>query len=69
MSNLPDDQNQRGSSAIFESKERTTASYNGINRRSTHRRKMEDRRGEMRFQTDRRDSSGRRSEDQQPKFW
>ena len=69
MSNHPDDHHQRGTSAVFESKERTTAGYNGTNRRRVHRRKLEDRRGEIRFQMDRRESTGRRSEDLQAKFW
>lgn len=63
---------QRGRSAIFEAQERTTATYNGVNRRRSHRRDHHDRREEMRFEMekpDRRHIAGRRHDDIQPKFW
>jgi hypothetical protein len=64
-----DKNHQRGSSAVFESKDRTSASYTGINRRDLHRRSLADRRGEMRFQADRREGEGRRADDKTLKFY
>jgi hypothetical protein len=68
-----DNTHQRGSSAVFEAKERTggttAAAYSGINRRKVHRRGTSDRRTEMRFQSNRRDSDGRRADDQRNRFW
>ena len=64
-----DHTHQRGSSAVFEAKERTSTDFNGINRRKLHRRGTDDRRTEMRFQSDRRDSAGRRADDQRARFW
>ena len=46
--------------------------YLGPERRLENRRKQQDRRGEVRFDTkgsDRRESEGRRADDQTPKFW
>jgi hypothetical protein len=66
------DSHSRGHSAVFEPQERTTAIYNGVNRRRTHRRGHHDRREEMRFdmdKPDRRDNPGRRSDDSRPTFW
>ena len=63
---------RRGQSAVFESQERTTAIYNGVNRRRDHRRGHHDRREEMRFdmdKQDRRSNPGRRSDDSRPTFW
>lgn len=46
--------------------------YAGPERRRENRRKQQDRRGEVRFDTkssDRRESQGRRADDTSPKFW
>ena len=46
--------------------------YMGVERRRFNRRAVEDRRGEIRFELskeDRRNSTGRREHDSDPKFW
>ncbi len=46
--------------------------YVGVERRRDNRRKQQDRRGEVRFDansSDRRESHGRREDDNSPKFW
>lgn len=66
------DHHRRGSSAVFEVQEPTTATYSGVNRRRDHRRGHHDRREEMRFEMekpDRRIIAGRRHDDKTPTFW
>jgi len=72
MSADNNDNHRRGSSAVFEAQERTTATFNGVNRRRDHRRGHRDRREEMRFEMekpDRRLIAGRRHDDMVSKFW
>lgn len=69
MNSPPDDTHQRGKSAVFEARETTATTYNGVNRRREQRRSIEDRRLEMRFQMDRRVVAGRRDDDKQPQFY
>ena len=71
MSDFTIDRPARGSSAVFEARECTTT-YNGINRRRSHRRGNTDRRQELRFELDkpdRRRVAGRRKDDKRPTFW
>ena len=59
-------------SALFESQDTRTASYQGAERRRSHRRIRSDRRLETRFEldkTDRRESPGRRAGEKNAKFW
>lgn len=63
---------QAGGSALFESQDTHKASYQGAERRRSHRRNRGDRRLEMRFEldkSDRRENPGRRAGEKNAKFW